>query len=332
MDSVVQDKFRRMKKLIINMLLISFAAFAVSCKSGNKGKTDTGLSGDLIIFHAGSLSMPFKAIADSFMSIHPNVKILAEASGSIDAARKITELGRDCDIMASADYSVIDKLLIPEFASENIKFASNEMAIVFTENSKYASEIDTANWASILLRKDVIIGRADPNADPCGYRTLLTLRLAKNEFEKEIRSGVSTPNTKLEINKFPENILSKNERFIRPKEVDLLALLETESVDYIFLYKSVAVQHKLKYIQLPAEINLSSPLLNGLYSKVETSVRGSKPGETMVMKGDAMVYSLTILNNAPNKAVAKAFVDYLLSGNGGRKILKEMGQAPVYDK
>jgi len=73
-----------------------------------------GLSGDLIIFHAGSLSMPFKAIADTFMRIHPNVKILAEASGSIDAARKITELDRDCDIMASADYSVIDNLLIPE--------------------------------------------------------------------------------------------------------------------------------------------------------------------------------------------------------------------------
>lgn len=320
-----------MRNLIIGILVLSVSMLAVSCKFGNSKKTDDGLSGDLIIFHAGSLSMPFKAIADTFMRIHPNVKVLAEASGSIDAARKITELGRDCDIMASADYSVIDKLLIPKFASENIKFASNEMAIVFTERSKYSSEIDTSNWASILLRKDVIVGRADPNSDPCGYRTLLTLKLAGRELERGAELGRQTPNSKIDIGKFPENLLSKDERFIRPKEVDLLALLDTRTVDYIFLYKSVAVQHKLKYLELPAKINLSDPLLNDHYGKAEVLVRGAKPGETMVMKGEAMIYGLAIMNNAPNKTVAMAFVEFLLSEEGGRKILREMGQAPVYN-
>ena len=320
-----------MRKFIIGILILAISLPILSCKSGGKTKVNTGLSGDLIIFHAGSLSMPIKAIADTFMRIHPNVKILAESSGSIDAARKITELGRDCDIMASADYSVIDKLLIPKYADKNIKFASNEMAIVYTEKSKYASEIDTSNWASILLREDVIVGRADPNSDPCGYRTLLSLNLAKKEFEEEINSEKLTANSKLIINKFPENLLKKDNRFIRPKEVDLLALLDTRSVDYIFLYKSVAVQHRLKYLELPAKINLSNPLLNNYYSLVETTVRGSKPGETMVMKGEAMVYGLTILRSAPNKKTAEAFVEFILSEEGGRKILREMGQAPVYD-
>ena len=320
-----------MKNFIIGILVLTVSLLAVSCRVGNKNKTDAGLSGDLIIFHAGSLSMPFKAIADTFMRIHPNVKVLAEASGSIDAARKITELGRDCDIMASADYSVIDNLLVPEYADKNIKFASNEMAIVYTESSKYASEIDTSNWASVLLRKDVIVGRADPNSDPCGYRTLLSLNLAKKEFEGEIKAGALTENSKLAINQFPENLLSKDNRFIRPKEVDLLALLDTKSVDYIFLYKSVAIQHKLKYLELPAKINLSDPLLNDHYSLVETTVRGSKPGETMIMKGQAMVYGLAILRNSPNRKAAEAFVEFLLAEDGGRKILAEMGQAPVYD-
>ena len=43
--------------------------------------------------------------------------------------------------MASADYTVIDKLLIPDYTKWNIKFAVNEMAIVFSENSRYADEI-----------------------------------------------------------------------------------------------------------------------------------------------------------------------------------------------
>ena len=283
----------------------------LSCKQ-SRLQTDTPqISGDLIIFHAGSLSMPFKAIADTFMKIHPGVNVLAEASGSIDAARKITELNRPCDIMASADYSVIDNLLVPEFADDNIKFAANEMAIVFNDKSRYASQIDSTNWAEILMKEDVAFGRADPNSDPCGYRTLLTLKLA----------GVNS-----------EKFTEKDQKFIRPKEVDLLALLDVNAVDYIFLYKSVAVQHNLRYAQLPESVNLSNPELNDIYSKVSVQVRGAKPGETMTMSGEAMVYGVTVLRNAPNKKAAEAFIEFLLSEEGGRKILREMGQSPVYDK
>jgi len=298
-----------MKKQLGVLLLA--AVTILSCKNSGVKADDSEISGDLVIFHAGSLSMPFKAIADTFMKIHPGVNVLAEASGSIDAARKITELNRPCDIMASADYSVIDNLLVPEFADDNIKFAANEMAIVFNDKSNYSSIIDSTNWAEILMKEDVAFGRADPNSDPCGYRTLLTLKLA----------GVNS-----------EKFTEKDQRFIRPKEVDLLALLDVNAVDYIFLYKSVAVQHNLRYAQLPESVNLSNPNLNDIYSKVSVQVRGAKPGETMTMNGEAMVYGVTILRNAPNKKTAEAFIEFLLSEEGGRKILSEMGQSPVYDK
>jgi len=38
-----------------------------------------------------------------------------------------------------------------------------------------------------------------------------------------------------------------------------VALLEANAIDYMFQYKSVAIQHGLKYIELPKEINLSDP-------------------------------------------------------------------------
>lgn len=276
------------------------------------------LKGDLIVFHAGSLSMPFKAIADTFMMLNPKVKILAESSGSLDAARKVTELKRDCDIVASADYTVIDKLLIPEYGVENVKFATNEMALVFNEKSKYSKEIDTLNWLSVISKRDVSIGRSDPDSDPCGYRTLLTLELAKRYYEN-----------KKDLPEIIEKILTESKRNIRPKEVDLLALLDAGAVDYIFLYKSVAIQHDLKYLELPAKINLGNPLCNDYYSGAEVKVRGSKPGETITIKGEAMVYGITQIKNAPNKTVAEAFMKFVLDENGGRKILKRMGQEPV---
>jgi molybdate/tungstate transport system substrate-binding protein len=52
----------------------------------------------------------------------------------------------------------------------------------------------------------------------------------------------------------------------------------------------------------------------------------------MTMSGEAMVYGVTVLRNAPNKKAAEAFIEFLLSEEGGRKILREMGQSPVYDK
>ncbi len=60
----------------------------------------------LIIFHAGSLSVPFKEIAKEFEKLNPNTKIILEVAGSGTCARKITDLHKPCDIMASADYKV----------------------------------------------------------------------------------------------------------------------------------------------------------------------------------------------------------------------------------
>lgn len=41
-------------------------------------------------------------------------------------ARMISELGKSADIMASADFTVIDKALIPAHADWNIRFATNQ--------------------------------------------------------------------------------------------------------------------------------------------------------------------------------------------------------------
>ena len=246
-------------------------------------------------------------MADTFMRIHPKVKVLSEAAGSLDCARKITELRRPCDIMASADVEVIDRLLIPNHAEKNVPFARNEMALVYTSKSRFAREITTHNWREVLLRPQVYIGRADPNADPCGYRTLLTLKLARCE----------------------EEITAKKNQFLRPKEVDLLALLETGSVDYIFLYKSVAIQHGLHYVPLNDSINLSNVALAQHYASVGVTVRGNTPADSLYMEGAPMVYSFTVLKNAPNRRVAQAFADFITDPHGGLAIMERMGQIPI---
>lgn len=298
-------------RITICTFLFIASFFLFSC--GTKDAKQTN-SGELIVFHAGSLSMPMKAAVDSFTKANPKVKIYLEAAGSVECARKISELGKPCDLFASADYKVIDKLLIPDFASWNIPFAGNEMAIVYHDKSRYANEINANNWLDILLKDDVAYGRSDPNSDPCGYRTVMTLKLSEIYYQN---AGIA------------EKVLQKDNKFIRPKEVDLLALLETGAIDYIFLYKSVAVQHNLKYLSLPLEVNLSSPSYDSTYRQVDVEVIGKTPNSTVRMVGEPMVYGLTIPKSSKNSELAIAFAQFFLSQNGGLAILKQMGQTPV---
>lgn len=268
---------------------------------------------EIIIFHAGSLSLPMKGAAREYMEINPDVNILLEGAGSVACARKITELKKPCDIMASADYKVIEKFLMPGYTDWNLWFATNEIVIAYNDRSEYSDSINDSNWYGILADDNVVYGRADPNADPCGYRSVMMFRLAEDYYEKE---GLA------------EGLISKDRNMIRPKEVDLVALLETGALDYIVQYKSVCEQHGLDYISLPAEINLSDPGFEDLYNTVSVEITGESPGEKVSISGSSMIYGITILNDAPNREAATAFLEYFL-GEKGRLILEANGQSPL---
>lgn len=305
-----------MRKLILYPVGIFCLLVLFSC--GSKGaKTKllgNGISGNLIVFHAGSLAVPFKEMAEAFEKEHPAVNVKLEAAGSVACARKITDLDRDCDVFGSADYKVIDEMLIPGYTDWNLQFAGNEISIVYHEKSRMADKINIENWYTVLMDDKVAFGRSDPNADPCGYRTVLALKLAEKYYRK-----VDLANT----------ILSKDTKYIRPKEVDLIALLEMGAIDYMFIYSSVAVQHHLKYIELPDSINLSNPNLAGWYSQVSTEINGKKPNEKITFQGEPIVYGTTILRHAQNPKAAAEFMKFILSPEKGLKIMKRNGQTVI---
>ena len=296
-----------MIKRIFFLLTLLFVSFP-GCRNSAADREK-----EIIIFHAGSLSVPFRQLADEYIKLNPGAKILMEPAGSLVCARKVTELRKPCDIIASADYMVIDELIIPEYASWSIKFATNEIVIAFREESRYSSEIDSSNWMNILLRDDVVYSRSDPDSDPCGYRSVMAFKLAEKYY------GVPG---------LEERLTVKDKNFIRPKEVDLIALVEAGAADYMFQYKSVARQHNLKYIELPDRINLGNPLLNEHYNSVSVDVAGKTPGSKMTVRGDYINYSLAVLRDAPNNKGATDFVSFMLSPEGV-EIFMRNGQDPV---
>jgi molybdate/tungstate transport system substrate-binding protein len=283
-------------RVVAALLLLVPAAVFPSCHrpSGDQRR--------LIVFNAGSLTASFAQMLDEFRRLHPGIATQQESSGSLEAARKITDLGKQCDVLAVADYDVIPALLMPEHADWYAVFARNRMVLAYTPKSKFSGEINEKNWFEILVRPGVQYGRSDPDQDPAGYRTLLHWQLAERYYNK--------PGLYQELQ---ARMPAKN---VRPKSVELIALLQSGELDYIYEYRSVAEQNKLQFVAFPPEIDLGDDSKADFYARASVRVAGKNPGDTIEIKGMPILFGLTIPKSAPNKSAAELFVAFVFSPEG----------------
>jgi molybdate/tungstate transport system substrate-binding protein len=301
--------------VLITLLLVTSLVLGCSSPASSPSPTPTAppvntpsspspsveFSGKLPIFNAGSLTVPWDAVTKEYNKIYPNVEILTEAAGSATTIRKVTELNKECGVIGSADYKIVPQLMFPDYADWYIIFASNQMVLCFTEKSKYGNEINADNWYEVLQREGVTYGRSDPDQDPCGYRTLMVWQLAEKFYN---------------VPGIYDKLYGAVGDTMRAKSVDLIALLESGDLDYAFEYDSVAKQHNLKYVSLPEKINLSSAEFESFYAQAKVSIKGAKPGETIDLVGEPILYAVTIPKNFPNQQMAISWVEFLLSDKG----------------
>jgi molybdate/tungstate transport system substrate-binding protein len=268
--------------------------------------------GPLVVFNAGSLAKPFDDLLRAFKAKHPRVKPAQENSGSLEAARKLTELGKIPDVIGVADYGIIPKLLIPQHATWFATFARNSLVLIYTDQSTAASEINSQNWWRVLLRPGVRAGRADPSLDPNGYRTLMAFQLAEKFYHQ--------PGLAAQL----ERALSP--KYIRPKEADLTALVQAGELDYSWSYGSIAQTAGLRHVKLPPEVDLSDPKLADWYTQARVRTPGPRRagGDSVEFRGEPIVYALTIPSAAPHPRTAEAFVRFIFSPEG-QAILKGSG-------
>jgi len=257
----------------------------------------------LLVFTAGSLARPLRAALDSF-SARTHIPYAQENSGSLEAARKLTDLQRIPDVIALADQAVFTKLLVPRYVAGYTQFARNRMVLAYTDRSKFASEISASNWFTILLRPGVETGRADPNLDPNGYRTLLVTELAERWYQQP---GLSE---RLRAASPPRNV--------RPNENDVLALLQAGEFDYAWSYESMAQAAGLRWLRLPPPIDLSDPAEATRYATVSVTVAGATRSDSVTFRGEPIIYGIAIPKGAPHRELAEQFVAWLTSADGIR--------------
>lgn len=295
---------RAFLRLVFGLALLTGAACSDSSRDRATASNGTSGSDTLVVFDAGSLAVPLRAALDSFAARSPTV-VQQENAGSLETARQLTDLGKIPDVVALADYEVFPQLLMPAHTTWYAKFARNRMVLAYTPKSKFASTVTGANWYRLLRRPGVEVGRADPNLDPNGYRTLLTLQLAERYYHAPGLYAAMTGNG----------------RNIRPKSVDLIGLLQAGELDYIWSYESVATAASLPFVRLPDEINLGNPADSAIYAVAVVRVRGKTPADTLTIHGQPIVYGLSIPRKAPHGDAARRFLSYLFS-DAGKRVLR----------
>ncbi len=262
----------------------------------------------LIIFNAGSLALPLSVIVKEYKKLNPNLDIRLETKGSRLAARQVSELGMRADICALSDFTVIQELLYPDNADWILKYLGNEITIAYSEMSRMADSINEDNWSKILLIDSISYGVGDADFDPCGYRTIMLWKL-----HSETRENSNRIFKELKRN-CPKNLVRKTAE-------ELVPILENGDLDYAFVYKSVASQHNLKYLNLPSEINMGDKAYELNYNNAKAKVSGRRPGKKLIKTGTTICYGFTIPSTAINKKEALKFLEFLVS-ELGQKIFK----------
>lgn len=287
-------------------VLMLLAAVACGDSNANDAKAATrrsGTDGPLVVFNAGSLARPLRAALDTFAA-REGVRVEQEQAGSLETARKLTELGHIPDVIALADYEVFPQVLMPAQVSWYAQFARNRMVVAYTDRSQFAAELTAENWWQVVQRPGVQIGHSNPDLDPAGYRALLVFQLAESYYRQP---GLAA--------RLRRSVPAKN---VRPKSADLVALIQAGELDYAWEYESVAEGAGLRYLRLPDAIDLGSPADSARYALAAVRVIGRTPHDTITMRGAPIVYGLSIPTAAPHAALGQRFVVFLLSPSGQR--------------
>ncbi len=270
---------------------------------------------EVVVFHAGSLSPLMDEMASRFEENHPGIRIRHEPSGSLDALRKITELGRHCDLVASADYRLIAEFLPADSIRELYSFLGNEMVLA-TGRSDLLSQPEQrqeweSDWLDKLFQGGYSYGISDPDRDPAGYYAHMVWKLAEIHYN---RPGIYQRFT----NRFKQE-------WMRPRSSELIALLQTGHLDFAFIYKSAALQNSLPFLSLPPEVSLADDGYTDRYRQAFLKVAGTRPDSRIEITGAPIRYGLARLSDSVE---AQQFSSFLLRTEA-QQVYRELGYTTV---
>jgi len=267
-------------------------------------------SGQLIVYHAGSLNAAFMAVEQAF-TCQTGVQVTDVTGGSIDLLRQVSAGGKPADIVASADYVPIDNFLKPAgLASYDIIFARGRTVLGYSESGIAAKHLPafidpaappfsptsvptvTDDWVKVVQMPGVVVGGSHPYLDPSGCRSHLMFQLTEahygtpNLFNNLLQHYVALPAS------------APQGAFALGKQYDFQLIYEHSAAGL------AATNPDYRYAYLPDDIDLSDPAKNDFYKQAMVKLPGlGVPGSEpwVDVQATRTAWGLTVLEAAPNR-------------------------------
>ena len=220
----------RRHRVLAATCLATVALLLSACGSSDGGSaagaSSSGLSGQITVFAAASLTGSFTALGQKFEAAHPGTKVNFSFGPSSGLATQITS-GSPADVFASASAKNMDAVVTAKAAATPTTFARNVMEIA----------VPPANPAKITALADL----AKPG---------VKVALCAAEVPCGVGAHLVFANAKLTVTPVTE-------------EVDVKATLtkvELGEVDAGIVYVTdvLAAGNKVKGIEIPADVNAST--------------------------------------------------------------------------
>lgn len=141
------------------------ALLIAACSSARDGTTTIGgpgLSGDLLVSAAASLTDAFAGVAEAFNEIHPGVEIMFNFGPSSGLREQILE-GAPVDVFASANSATMNQVVDAGEVSGEIRTFARNRLVIAVQDGNPAGITGLADFA----RDDLLIGLCSEGV-PCG--------------------------------------------------------------------------------------------------------------------------------------------------------------------
>lgn len=297
--------------LAVAAAVIASGIASISLSGAASSSTSTG---PLITFNADAYTAEVQTLLDGFAAATAIPVAPTHPAGSFALAKQIAS-GSQVDVFIPVALSAAAPSNLGSLSSNwAIGFASDQMVIaysnatlsspaaasVISEHEQAARSNVSANWNAVftaLTSGSVELGISDPNADPAGLRGWLVLEAAGSVYS----NGPTA---------YTAPLLEAKANLTGSAAANMVAPLQAGQMQFLFIYRSVAIAQHLGYFQLDHRVNLGDPALAASYGLVSYTLA------TGPAKGAPIVLCMTIPANAPDAAEAMQFVRYVAKNAG----------------
>jgi molybdate/tungstate transport system substrate-binding protein len=267
------------------------------------GVVGTSLAGCLLqtdsvsVLAAGSLARTFESHVGPAFRDETDTRVDGEYFGTNAVMRMVEDRTKRPDVVVSADATLLRDRLYGDCTEWDVEFATNCLGIGYNDETTFGQRLEAGTpWYELARRTDegdLSIG--DPDLDPLGYRAVMAFELAEREHA---------------LDGFRDRMLEIVHE--EPDEPAMMAAVETGARAGAVVYRNMAVDRGLPFVEFPDSYNFANPALAEQYATVAFTT----DEEGYTARGRPIVYNATVPDFATNPEAGRRLVQFLVDNPG----------------